>query len=304
MSKSPPAPVEAPSSSPDSMAKKDIPEPKGDESLKSPSSPTLPAETKSVPPSPAVSPSAGTQDKKVVSNVPEAVPVAKTEGGSEHSTLSRSPPERTYSGSSSVAGVVVDVKATIDGQISDEILQPVEVEKGGPRDPIPLGVNVVQFPVSDSASLGSVPSMLDSVGAATLAEQRLHVAQSPVVSNQTIMPSTTNSQQTPIAGHLNHQTNVCDRQMPPPAADQPQHIQPEHIVSQTAPLLVAVPLQQSSPERMQQQINQGTTQENNTEYTQTQQTVLYQIPGVVTLPQSNHVVNSSGQVHRFNSKRV
>jgi hypothetical protein len=302
------SPAESPAGSPDQITKKDAlleRGPPADESTSSspPSSP--PAEGKAASPSPSASPTAKPKDQKEATNeanIAVPVPATKERQESEQSAASSAPLTPTGSGSSSVLGVVIDLNETIDGQTTDRILQTNGVEKG---------MGVVHIPASDSASIGSAASVLGSVGAATLAEQRQHVAQSSVAASPKIIPSSvTSSQQTPIAGHLNNRlpNNVDSQNMPPPphqVSTQQQHIQAENnMVSQTAPLLVAVPFQQSSPEAIrQQQTNQGTASENNNEYAAHQphqQTLLYQIPGVVTLPthQSNHIVNSSGHVQQ------
>lgn len=204
---------------------------------------------------------------------------------SERSVPSQGPHIRSYSDLSSVAGVgLLGSKDMLEDQTGSMV---VEIDKSTRKQSTnPVGVKMVQIPNSDSASLASLASNLESVGAATLAEQRLHASHQPAANAglKTITP-------TPSQGNM---AEVIEQQLvPTDSLQEAQHIQQENIVTQSTPVLVAVPLQESGPDGVVQQSNEIPTPENG----QQQQTVLYQIPGVMTLPVGRAQESSGGQVH-------
>lgn len=233
---------------------------------------------------------------RVVTGLPQDV-IRKSATDEE---LHRSSPDRTYSASSGSTGVVGDSrdnKETING--------PLDMERSKQLN-ASMKVKTVQITLSDSASLGSTTSLLDSVGAATLAEQRLHAAQSGTASQKNTIPPA--AQQTPLAGVNISQSasDISQQDQLPPAANPPQHVVETNRMPQTPPLSVDVPLQQPSDEAAQhehsQQSQAGQSARNHDEQSQlppqpqTQQALLYQIPGVVTLPVGHNNMSLDGQI--------
>mmetsp|Transcript_18499 Transcript_18499/g.53520 ORF Transcript_18499/g.53520 Transcript_18499/m.53520 type:complete len:1202 (-) Transcript_18499:242-3847(-) len=208
----------------------------------------------------------------------------------------KKPPGRTRSGNLSTAAAGLSKANAVEGRPSAE-RRPSVADKSAPaRDPSPLGVKIVQIPNSDTESVCSVASNLDSVGAATRAEQRMQTSAPKLQANTE-----------PVADRANTtNANAIPQQVNTSGPTSPQQLQQQNVVSQS--VLVAVPLQQSGTDMLQQQNGQDQgTNNNNTQYTaQPQETLVYQIPGVMTVPvgtqhegQSNQVLHSTAQFHQL-----
>jgi hypothetical protein len=196
----------------------------------------------------------------------------------QHVEVSHSSPSvhvRLYSDSSSVAGVALLGSAqTIDDPMAFEA---TSSEKDSTPGVNPLDVQLVQISTTNETSLPSAGPNPESFAAAALDEHHIQSMQPYVASlpNEAVPQHDMTGQS---RGNDGPNSYVADLDMHPP-----QHL--ETMVPQTAPFLVAVPYQQASLEGMVQQNSQTPSLENDLDYiVNGQQTVLYQIPGVVTLP--------------------
>lgn len=199
-----------------------------------------------------------------------------------HSNPDRAPPRRTHSASSTVSSTRVanESKETIDGPVVEKMLPLSAIDKTARTQSAPVGsTTATTIPFSDAASIGSVTSVLGSVGATTLAEQRLHSAQTAGPIPNVVTSATPAG--TPVMGPMTAASmgDLPQYYLPPTPSQEPQHIRQGSYVSQTP------------------------TEMATSYATQAQPTILHQIPGMMAVPMSleatqsaGGVVNSAGQV--------